>query len=49
MGFIFGLAGMSFGIMAWEKIAALKKEFEKLKKDLAESGVIKTQPGTGDK
>lgn len=41
MGFIFGLAGLSFALMAKEQISKLKKEFETLKKSLEGSGVIK--------
>jgi len=50
MGFIFGLSGLSFGLMAWQQIAGLKKEFEDLKKDLVgDSGVLKKQAGPEDK
>ena len=41
IGFVFGLAGLSFALIVKEQIAKLKKEFESLKKDLEESGVIK--------
>ncbi len=41
MGFIFGMFGMSFGIIALGKIASLKKEIEDLKKNLEASGVLK--------
>ena len=34
LGFIFGLSGMTFAIIAWGQIASLKKEFEDLKKSL---------------
>lgn len=43
MGFIFGMFGMSFGIIAVGKIASLKKEFEDLKKNLEDSGVLKEE------
>jgi len=35
--------GMMFGIIAWGLIAKLRKEFEDLKKNLEESGVLKVQ------
>ena len=41
MGFIFGMAGISFAIIAWGQIAVLRKEFEQLKKKLEDKGVIK--------
>ncbi|MCB0282598.1 MAG: hypothetical protein H6627_14085 [Calditrichae bacterium] len=34
LGFIFGMSAMSFAIIAWTQIAALRKEFEELKKNL---------------
>ncbi len=34
---------MMFGIIAWGLIAKLRKEFEDLKKNLEESGVLKVQ------
>jgi hypothetical protein len=40
LGFIFGLAGLSFAIIAWGLIATLRKEFEELKKNLEDSGVL---------
>lgn len=40
MGYIFGMAGLSFAIMAWGQIASLKKEFDELKKNLEEKGVL---------
>ena len=43
MGFIFGLSGMSFAIIAWGLIASLRKEFEDLKKNLEDSGVVPKQ------
>ena len=48
MGYIFGLAGLSFALMAWEKIAALRKEFESLKQQLEQSGVLKKEKGSGN-
>ncbi len=48
-GFIFGMAGMSFAIIAWGLIARLRKEFEELKKNLEDSGVLKKQMETEDK
>ena len=41
LGFTFGLAGLTFAIIAWGQFASLKKEFEDLKKSLGESGVLK--------
>ncbi len=40
MGFIFGLSGMSFAMIAWGLTASLRKEFEELKKNLEDSGVL---------
>ena len=37
----FGIVGMTFGIIAWGLIAKLRKEFEDLKKNLEDSGVLK--------
>ncbi len=37
---VFGMIGMTFGIIAWGLIAKLRKEFEDLKKDLEDSGVL---------
>ena len=37
----FGIIGMTFGIIAWSLITKLRKEFEALKKDLQDSGVLK--------
>lgn len=48
MGYIFGLAGLSFALMAWEKIATLRKEFESLKQQLEQGGVLKKEKGTGN-
>ena len=39
MGFIFGMAGVSFAIIAWGQIAMLRKEFETIKTQLAETNV----------
>ena len=38
---VFGIVGMTFGIIAWGLIAKLRKEFEDLKKQLEDSGVLK--------
>ena len=38
---VFGIIGMSFGIIAWGLIARLRKDFEVLKKNLQDSGVLK--------
>jgi len=43
MGFIFGMAGISFAMIAWGQIAALKKEFEDLKKKLEGAGILGDQ------
>jgi len=49
LGFIFGMSGLSFAIIAWGLIANLRKEFEDLKKNLENSGVMKEQVKPGDK
>ncbi len=49
MGFIFGMSGLSFAIIAWGQIASLKKEFEDLKKSLEDSGVLKERAESEDK
>jgi len=38
---VFGIIGMTFGIIAWGLIAKLRKDFDDLKKDLADAGVLK--------
>ena len=43
LGFIFGMSGLSFAIIAWGLIANLKKEFEELKKNLEDSGALSGQ------
>ena len=43
LGFVFGMTGMSFGIIAWGLVANLRKEFEDLKKSLQDNGVVKDQ------
>ena len=43
IGFVFGMIGMSFGIIAWGLVGSLRKEFEDLKKNLEDSGVLKDQ------
>lgn len=40
LGYIFGMAGLSFAIMAWGQVSSLKKEFDELKKTLEEQGVL---------
>jgi hypothetical protein len=47
--FALGIIGTTFAIIAWERIAVLKKELEKLKKSLEDSGVIKAQPESENK
>ena len=48
VGFIFGLSGLSFAIIAWGQISSLRKEFEDLKRNLEDSGVLKEQPKPED-
>ena len=48
IGFVFGLSGLAFALMAWEKIGRLNKEFEELKKNLSDSGVLKQQTKSGE-
>ena len=43
----FGIIGTSFGIIAWGLIAKLRKEFEDLKKNLEDSGVLKEKTESG--
>lgn len=40
---------MTFGIIAWGLIAKLRKEFEELKKNLEDSGVLKRRMESDDK
>lgn len=49
MGFIFGMSGTSFAIIAWSLVGSLRKEFEDLKKNLEDSGVLKEQTGSEGK
>ena len=49
MGFVFGLAGLSFALIAQEKIASLKKEFDDLKKNLESSGNLTKPEGPEEK
>jgi len=49
IGMTFGMSGMAFGIIAWGLIASLRKEFEDLKKNLEDSGVLKEQTESEDK
>ena len=44
---VFGIIGTSFGIINWILIAKLRKEFEDLKKNLEDSGVLKEQADSG--
>ena len=53
---VFGIIGMSFGIMgmglaanSWILVDSLRKEFEDLKKNLEDSGVLKDQTESEDK
>ncbi len=43
IGFIFGMMGMSYAVIAWGLVGSLRKEFEDLKKNLEDSGVLKDQ------
>ena len=36
----FGIVGVTFGITSWGLIASLRKDFEELKKNLENSGVL---------
>lgn len=45
----FGIIGMTFGMVALGLIANLRKEFEDLKKNLEDSGVLKAQAETEGK
>ena len=49
IGFIFGSAGLTFALIAWEKLNSLRKEFESLKKELEETGTIKVKLETDNK
>ena len=56
IGFVFGIIGMSlgttgmtFGIVSSGHIASLRKEFEDLKKNVEDSGVLKEQAESEDK
>ena len=49
IGFVFGLAGLSFALMGKEKIEALRKEFDELKKNLEDSGTLNKKTGPEDK
>ena len=42
-GFVFGLTGMSFAIIAWGLVFSLRTELQDLKKNLEDSGVLKDQ------
>ncbi len=42
VGFIFGMSGLAFALIAWERIVSLKKEFEELKKNLKDSDILIT-------
>ncbi|MBV7330412.1 hypothetical protein KFU94_19630 [Chloroflexi bacterium TSY] len=49
MGMALGAIGMTFGIISWGLIGSLRKEFEDLKKNLEDSGVLKEQTESEDK
>ncbi len=41
IGFVFGVMGLTFALIAMEKLSSLRKDFNKMKNDLADSGIIK--------
>lgn len=43
LGYIFGMAGLAFALMAWERISGLRKEIDGLKKELIDKGLIKVK------
>ena len=49
LGFVFGLSGLSFALIAQEKITSLKKDFNHLKKNLEDSGTLTKPTGQQDK
>ena len=48
IGFVFGMTGMSFAIIAWGLVGNLRKEFEDLKKNLEDSGVMQDETESSD-
>ena len=43
IGFVFGMLGMSLAIIGWGLVGNLRNEFEDLKKNLEDSGILKDQ------
>ena len=43
LGFVFGMTGMSFGIISLGLVVNLRSEFEDLKKSLQDNGAVKDQ------
>ena len=41
---VFGIIGMTFGIIAWGLVANVKKEVDELKEELVKAGVLPEQP-----
>ena len=41
---VFGIIGMTFGIIAWGLVANVKKEVDELKEELVKAGVMSEQP-----
>ena len=41
---VFGIIGMTFGIIAWGLVANVKKEVDELKEELVKAGVLSEQP-----
>lgn len=49
IGMVFGMMGMTFGLMAWIQIQATSKELADLKTRLQESGALKSSsPEAGE-
>lgn len=44
IGFVLGSSGMTFAIIAWGQIAALRKDVDDLKQRLAEGGILEEPP-----
>ena len=44
-----GIVGLTFAIIAWGLIGTLRKEFNELKKELEDTGVLKKQTKSEDK
>ncbi len=46
---VFGIIGMTFGIIAWGMVEKQRKELDGLKKSLRDSGVLKEETEPKDK